>query len=276
MVEFETLSPDFAEQYGGHDLRWVNSVRLSAYGSEGVATVFPFNTFDTSWPRLGFGGDPIVIGSEGWSFAQRYKRSSQTIMLHSQEEAVIGSLKLKGVDATLSEPGHIAKQILEHLRGLWGVHLLADIETLKLLNAMAGGLRRRKSLRKNVGQGREEADDEESEELFDRRSKPLRAWIDLVSRRSRSLPKVTLEQFTERNVIRVGIETSCPHCQATNWHGINSASYELTCERCLKTYPFPQAELRKDNKNWAFRVIGPFSVPDYDGGPTGPSLPCAP
>ena len=33
--------------------------------------------------------------------------------------------------------------MLDHLGGLWGVHLLADLETLQLLNKMAGGLRRR-------------------------------------------------------------------------------------------------------------------------------------
>ena len=59
--------------------------------------------------------------------------------LLSANDAIIGSLKQFGIKAELSEPGHIARQMLEHLGGLWGVYLLADIDTLKLLNKMAGG-----------------------------------------------------------------------------------------------------------------------------------------
>ncbi len=271
-VEFETLSPDFAKEYGGHGLRWVNSIQLSHFRSDSVATIFPFNTFDRRWPHLTLGMDPVMIGSEGWVFGQHYKNTSQTITLPSQEEAVIGSLKVIGVEAELSEPGHIAKQILEHLQNLWGVHLLADIDTLKLLNKMAGGIRVRKLPKSNPTVDLPENDEEdESEELFDRRSSSLKTWIDLVSRRQadQTLPKVTLENFTERNVIRLGIETSCPHCRVANWNSIDVATYELTCKRCLKKYPFPQAKLRKGNKNWAYRVIGPFSVPDYARGSYG-------
>ena len=44
------------------------------------------------------------------------------------------------------------------------------------------------------------------------------------------------------------------------------ADYRLICERCLKTYDFPQADLEKQNRNWTYRVVGPFSVPDYGRG----------
>jgi hypothetical protein len=42
--------------------------------------------------------------------------------------------------------------------------------------------------------------------------------------------------------------------------------YRITCERCLKSYDFPQAALREHNRNWTYRVVGPFSVPDYGRG----------
>jgi hypothetical protein len=264
-TSFESLSPDFAAQYGGRDLRWVNSVRLNTFGKDRVATIFPFNTMERSWPRLSISVDDVLVGTEGWSFAQRYKDSTQHVELMSHETAVIGSLKRVGIDAELSEPGHIAKQMLEHLHGLWGVSLIADVETLELLNTMAGGIRRRRS---------PNDDNAESEQLFDRRSKPLQNWTALISRRSTDLrgSRVTLDKFTERNILRLGIETNCPHCNAANWHGIDVANYELTCERCLKKYPFPQANLRTGNRNWAYRVIGPFSVPDFARGAYGALL----
>jgi hypothetical protein len=40
----------------------------------------------------------------------------------------------------------------------------------------------------------------------------------------------------------------------------------MSCERCLNEYDFPQAKLQLNNKNWAYRVVGPFSVPDYGQG----------
>jgi len=73
-------------------------------------------------------------------------------------------------------------------------------------------------------------------------------------------------------MIRLGIETACPHCQAANWHSLTAADYQLTCERCLKPYAFPQAGIRSHNRNWAYRVIGPFSVPDFARGGYGALL----
>jgi hypothetical protein len=71
---------------------------------------------------------------------------------------------------------------------------------------------------------------------------------------------------------RMGLETNCPHCQVANWHSLTTADYTVACERCLKPYDFPQANLRDHNRNWHYRVIGPFSVPDYARGSYGALL----
>jgi hypothetical protein len=34
----------------------------------------------------------------------------------------------------------------------------------------------------------------------------------------------------------------------------------------LKGYDFPQSQLQPHNKNWEYRVVGPFSIPDYGKG----------
>ena len=253
-TQLEVLEPDFAARFGGRYDRWVNVVRISYTGlSDKIGTVFPFNTFDRRWPRLGMGGDRIAIGSEGWVFRQRFKNVDRTIWLPTREEAVIGSLKERGIEASLSEPGFIAQQMLEQLGSVWGAHLLADLETLQLLNSMAGGVRVRIN------------DADTVEETFERRTAPVKTWVDLISRRqeNHSLREINLSNFTDRNVIRLGLETDCPHCRGKNWHSLSSTDYSLTCERCLNKYTFPQASLLTNNKNWHYRVVGPFSVPDY-------------
>jgi hypothetical protein len=146
--------------------------------------------------------------------------------------------------------------MLENLGGLWGLHLLADMETLELLNKMAGGVRKRSN------------EDDAIEETFELRTAPLKDWIDLIERRKRRrpLPELELQDFTERNVIRAGLETGCPHCQARNWSSLTAVDYRITCDRCLKSYDFPQARLREHSRNFYYRVVGPFSVPDYGRG----------
>ena len=47
---------------------------------------------------------------------------------------------------------------------------------------------------------------------------------------------------------------------------MTDVDYRVTCERCLKPYDFPQAALREHNRNFTYRVVGPFSVPDYGRG----------
>lgn len=262
-VEFETLSPEFAPMYrGAHHARWINVVNMSGYGRTDVATTLPFNTFDPAKPRLDYLGESVVVGTEGWSFPQQYKDNTQTIQLQSHEEALIQSLKSLGIEARTSEPGHIAKQILNQLDGMWGIRVLKDPETLKVLNHMAGGIRRRSS-----GQ-------EEVEEVFDRRTKPAKDWDSLIKRRQKrqSLPKIEISHFTDRNIIRLGLSTNCPRCTAANWHSLETVGYEVVCERCLDQYNFPQGKLQPRNGNWAYRVVGPFAAPDYARGSYGALL----
>lgn len=255
-TKFEALAPKFASRYGGHDHRWINAVGVSKFGADKIATVLPFNMFNRRWPRLGMLGEWVTVGSEGWVFGQRYRNWSERLTPLTMEDAIIGSLKQLGIDAKLSDAGHVAKQMLDHLGGLWDTHLLTDLETLQLLNKMAGGVRRRTR------------DAETTEETFERRSAPVKAWTDLIARRKqrRPLPALELGDFTKRNIIRLGLETECPNCKTRNWHSLTAVDYGVTCERCLRHYDFPQAGLSENNRNWHYRVIGPFSIPDYGRG----------
>ena len=216
------MEPEFSDRYGKGDHRWVNVLRISTYGDKSIATVLPFNTFDRRWPRLA-AGDPTPVGSEGWVFPQRFKKLAQYLSLLSAGDAITGSLEQLGIKAELSEPGHIAKQMLEHLGGLSGMYLFADLDTLKLLNKMACGLRRKRN------------EDDTVEETFELRSAPVKDWTDLIAQRHarRSLPGKSLADFTKRNVIRLGLETECPHCNAKNWSTLTAVDYRVTCERCL-------------------------------------------
>lgn len=257
---FETLAPEFADKYGSSSPRWINTVQPYHFHGDHLGTTLPFNSFDPYSTMTDSFSEPVLIGRQGWSIGNQFKDINARLNIPSPESAVISALKRFGIDARLSEPGHIAKQILGHVDGLRGMQLLADAETLETLNVMAGGIRR-----KGVG-------DAETEELFDRRSKPVREWHALIERRKKRGLGSSLEAFTSRNIIRLGLQSRCPNCSNLNWHTLTVVDYDVTCERCRRVYPFPQSSLQKNNGNWSFRVVGPFAVPDYARGSYGALL----
>ena len=261
-AEFAVLAPDFASLYRDGQARWVNVVKLTSFGSNHIATLLPSNVTNAAWPRLDYLSGRVVVGTEGWSFPQRFKDSTQAIGLPVQDEAVIVSLREFGVEARLSDAGHIAKQVLQHLRRLHGLQLVAYPDTLKLLNGMAGGIRVRNR------------DEDEVEEVFDRRARSEQHWQAHLKRRlqCRPFPVFKLSDLTDRNVIRLGVSTKCPRCTASNWHSLTDVDYVVVCERCLERYSFPQGALQRKNDNWHYRVIGPFSTPDFARGSYGALL----
>ena len=262
LTELATLAPNFASLYGAHRARWVNVVSLMSFRRDDIATILPSNVTNSAWPHMDFLHERVVVGTEGWSFPQRFKDSTQTIRLHTQEDALVASLEHLGVSAVLSDAGQIAKHVLQHLGGLNGLGLLAYPDTLKLLNAMAVGLRIR-----NQGEA-------EVEEVYDPRTRSEQHWkAHLAERRNRrTLWAPEIAGFTDRNVIRLGLTTRCPRCTVANWHSLSIVDYVLSCDRCLEKYSFPQGALNPNNGNWRYRAIGPFSSPGFARGSYGALL----
>ena len=120
-TQFETLSPQFAPKHSESHARWVNVVVLSTLSDHEIATVIPHNIFSPKWPRLGGGIEQVSITREGWVFKQDYKDSQQYVFLLEKDQAFIEWFKEVGINATLSECGRIAKQVLNSLQGLWGL-----------------------------------------------------------------------------------------------------------------------------------------------------------
>ena len=252
-----TLAPPFAEQYSGSRNRWANVVQVSSpYDGSAVALSLPFNTLDRSWPFSHLG--EFACGREGWVFLQDHKSVNQYVSFIKHEDAFSSWFKRFNLDARCSEPGRIARQMIDSLGGFWGLYLVDDRESIQFINKHALSTR----TRTNDDSG------EVVEEDFSGRSASINDWQAMIKRRKAagSHNMVKLSHYIERNVIKVGIESECDHCGAKNWHGLDEVSYNLRCLRCLKDYKFPQGNLKQHNKNWRYRVIGPFAVPDYAQG----------
>lgn len=252
-VSFKTLAPAFAERYGLAQSRWANVVRLNAYNCENVALLHPSNLKDRRTPRLfrSFLECPVVT-REGLVLLQRYEGVRERLELSEGEAAISAWLKNLKIDAALSGAGRIAKQLIGSLGGLWGVHLISEEETIKLLDRMAG---------QEVERG---AKDDATRKQFQGRTAPVGRWKTLIDRRAKeSLPRLALEDFPKHGILKAGLGVNCPNCQHSNWFGLDEVDYDVTCERCLRSFRFPQGGAKPD---WRYRVTGPFSVPNFAEG----------
>lgn len=252
-IQFDTLAPGFAERYGGGRYRWVNVVTLSSFQRDTLALTYPSNLEDRTMPRH-FGGPaaPLIIAREGWVLGQRFKGLPVWLNLSDGPTAIAEWLESKRINAELSDAGRNATQMIESLGSLRGSHLIADEETIRLLDRMA------------TQEEVRDAANETTSRHYEGRTAQAREWQTLISRRAKNnLRRLTLDDFTTRGILKLGLAFACSNCTHANWFGLDDVSYEVMCERCLKAFPFPQGDT---SARWKYRVTGAFSVPNFAQG----------
>ncbi len=79
----------------------------------------------------------------------------------------------------------------------------------------------------------------------------------------RHYPRI-LEFMTKAKSVRIGVELDCSSCGRKNWFALSGLAEVLTCDRCLRSFPFPADQPSK--AHWSYRALGPFSMPDFAGG----------
>ena len=252
-IRFPDMAPEFAPEHDNSSARWVNVLRLRNYGSDDrLALVLPSSFTEVkAWnPRL---GEAAFVTREGFVLPQRYQGMRHYFRLLGGAEAVIAWLDEHGVKASPSDSGRIAEQVLVSVGGVRGTTLLADRDTLKLLDDMA------KSVRRNADGTIEE---------FEDRAIDVDRWKALVHRRTNAGPYrwISLDAFVKANVLKLGLSVACPSCLKKNWVSLSAMSEQLMCERCLKPFAFPQGTLNFEHTPWRYRVVGPFSVPGFADG----------
>lgn len=254
-VQFTSLAPEFASPYGDGDARWVNVLRLHTYGDDdSVATVLPTDLANESLARLRLGGDGAIISREGLVLPQHFKNHREYLHLLSGTEAIVEWLRGRGAASKQSGAGRIAHQVLNSVGGLRGSYLLAHRDTLDTLDDMA------KSVRRHV--------DGKVEEFPDR-ARPVGVWQKLIGKRnheSRWHKDLSLDAFVRAGILRLGLSLDCPNCMNQNWYGLSEIDEQIVCQRCLRRFEFPQGHLKFVRTPWQYRVVGPFSVPNFAGG----------
>lgn len=253
--QLRALSPEFAMRYGDarNNARWVNVLRFSRFQADAdLAQTYLPNVKNPSFPRIGIGHRSIV-SREGIVFLQQYRDNREYVETYRQQDAILGWLSERGVKARPSDAGRNAQEIIRSVGGLRRASILANLATIQLLDKMA------KTIRETASGEIEQYPD---------RTASVGEWKALCAQREKVglLPKVSINHFTDANIIRLGITLTCPHCSNQNWYGLGAIDYTNTCERCLKTYQFPQGAIAFNSSDWRYRVIGPFSKPNFAQG----------
>ena len=73
--------------------------------------------------------------------------------------------------------------------------------------------------------------------------------------------------------MELGLELRCTKCSSWSWYSLKQLDYQMTCSLCLRQFGFPIIDpSASSNSKWAYRLIGPFALPNYAHGGYAASL----
>ncbi len=248
-IRFDPLYPEFANEYGNR-LRWANVVRLRDWSfRDQIATVFPCNYKNPSFPKFGLGREHLLPTSEGLVIFPEYNNISERWDLTDGTTALNTWFNDNKITAVLSDAGRATQQIIHTLEGFWGVRALAHKGVVEFLNEMS-----RKPITRSAHFK------EFQNKIHNAVSKDL--W-----------GKNSFKTLVERKAVELGLEVKCSKCGSWSWYPVKQLDYSLICDLCLKPFDFPITSPGDSNHSrWAYRVIGPFALPDYARGGYAASL----
>ena len=258
-ISFDSLHPDFADDYSNR-YRWANVIELdNRFFNDEIAVVYPNNLHDPSFPNLRFGiGDHTLTTTEGFVVFPEYKNLGEYWRLQDGTTALIQWLERKNIKAGISRPGKYALQIVKTVGGINNIASIANPKIIDLLNKMAHKQIKWNSQNNNdIPPKYYPGNTVQYSEL-----KKLMYEIN----KDNSWANFSIEWLISSNVIKLGIEVKCNECEHWNWYSIDAINYELKCENCLTSFDFPTSNPTNRGIRWAYRVVGPFSNPDYAGG----------
>ncbi|MCG9126296.1 hypothetical protein JT359_01725 [Candidatus Poribacteria bacterium] len=142
------------------------------------------------------------------------------------------------IPAIRSDAGRTTKQIIDIIGSLNDIRFIAHKDIIEFLNKMAGRINK-------------------SSDYCEFKNKIGKAI-------KKENPKdITFETLINKKVVELGQNLKCYKCSKWSWYSVSQIDYILTCNFCLQQFDYPITN-PTDNKNskWAYRVVGPFALPD--------------
>ena len=242
-VRFDCLYPDFAEKYG-NDNRWANVVSLRDWTyKDQIATAFPSDYRSPTFLRLGVGSEYVLPTTEGLVLFPGFKNSSERWDVPDGASAIASWLKKHQIETAQSDAGRATQQIIQTLGGFHGVASIANSSIIKWLNTIS-----RKPITPSA----------QHQEFKNRIRDATKG--DTWHHRN-------FETLVERKAVELGLELKCTKCSSWTWYALNNLDHAVSCGLCLRLFPFPDDDPNTNTRSrWAYRLIGPFALPDYARG----------
>jgi hypothetical protein len=262
-IKFRSQLPQFAVKFGGHDKpRCANEIEVHIWSDDLLAAeVVPEGDWLLAHAVGAFGLDEAWrCGKRGLVHLPSHKDSPEHLTINSAESVFSEWLKNKGWETSLSNNGYIARQMLKHLGGVWAVGLLARSSAIELFEQFSIG--RPKQAEKG---GIFEADQNVLAKQESGRTLSPEAFHEAL-RKIASKDKYKVKDidqlaasFIKKHMVQLGIKVQCHECRQRSWYSIKDADYELKCPQCLSVFCLPEHNPKEIK--WAYRAIGPFSLP---------------
>ncbi len=263
-IRFDTIIPNFANVY--YNLyRVANVVRLQDWSNapqyvrlryrseyDQIATVFPCNYKNPSVPKFQPNAEQewefLLPTTEGFVIFPSDEQMYEQWDLMDGTTAFNQWFNDNQIPAIRSDGGRTTEQIIQTLESLKrGVSYLANQNIIKLLNEMANSATKTAHYKE-----------------FENK---INNAITYEKRK-----KQTFDKLVKHGAVELGYELKCNKCNSKNWYSVKELDYVLTCDLCQKQFNFPITTPLSEHSRWAYRVVGPFALPDYAIGGYAASL----
>lgn len=248
-IHVPVLHPKFVGSQG-FQASWANVLKIRDWtGTDRLTTVFPSNYKDPGFPKLGFDLDPVLPTTEGLVVFPKHRNVPFFWKLQQGSDAINTWLATQGVRAAISEGGRNTQQVIQTLGGLPGVRSIANKGIIELLNKTS---RRPISHCAHHQKFRNEVDKAVQGSI----------WKDK-----------RFDLLVERGAVELGLELRCTRCLSWSWYSLKELDHSIKCNLCLRQFGFPITEPGNSKlARWAYRVVGPFALPDFAKGGYAASL----
>ena len=224
--------PPFAHEFGGGNPRCANQIELRIYGKEyEYAQVIPPGGDKLAHAAHSYGIDELRCSKEGMVFYPKFRGWTETMPAPSAAAIFSAWFEERGWKVTLSDKGYIIKQLLRQLGGSWRMNWLTEESVLRFLMEIP-----------KVGPIPEGK---------------FKGRLNQLAKEWRHIPADRLVKWlVESNIVRLGVDVTCPKCRQRSWYSVTEVDYELACRQCLESYRLPSESIKRIR--WAYRGAGAF------------------
>jgi hypothetical protein len=257
-IEFVPVAPKFAHRFAGHGSpRFANDIEIRFYGrADPIAEVIPSGDKRLIRAIGAYSFEHWRFSRNGMSYPCEYPGLTVHLSPPRAERVFSEWLRCEGWDVELSDKGYIAAQMVKRLGGIWGIGVLASRGLIALLKKMTAA---RSTVGTMVAGVDADASTEPSGKIV--KAKTFIGEIaKFCSAEGTRQPDDYLRRLLELQMFRLGVEVQCPTCRQRWWESLKQLDYQLTCPNCFEA--FPVASWLPKDFDWAFRTVGPFSLPD--------------